>query len=76
MASRYGEKIMVSVAEGQCGLCAHYGEEKQVKDELLQIRQTRQAPEQMVEECDHPKHADLNLMVTPISKCDGFTPAN
>jgi len=64
---------MVTVADGQCGLCAHFGEEQ--KDQIVQIRQTRQAPEVLVEDCEHPKLADLHLKVTPISKCDGFTPA-
>ena len=41
----------------------------------MQIRTTKSAPEKLVEECGHPKHADLNLMVTPISGCDGFEPA-
>src|SRR5687768_4804784 len=32
-------------------------------------------PEDLVEECGHPRHASLHLMVTPISGCDGFKPA-
>ena len=29
----------------------------------------------LIEECGHPRHASLNLKVTPISGCDGFEPA-
>jgi hypothetical protein len=28
-----------------------------------------------VDECGHPKHAQLHLVVTPISGCQGFEPA-
>jgi hypothetical protein len=66
---------MVSVHEGQCGLCAHFGEEHHNAQALIQIRTSRSAPQDMIDECDHPKHASLHLKVTPISGCDGFTPA-
>jgi hypothetical protein len=33
------------------------------------------APEAMVDECAHPKHASLHLKVTAISGCDGFKAA-
>lgn len=66
---------MQSLHEGQCGLCAHYGESHPDKPQLVQLRLEGQAPEDLVEECGHPKHADLHLKVTPISGCDGFTPA-
>jgi hypothetical protein len=66
---------MVSVHEGQCGLCAHFGEEHQNAQVLFQIRTSRRAPQDMIDECDHPRHASLNLKVTPLSGCDGFTPA-
>jgi hypothetical protein len=66
---------MVSVHDGQCGLCAHFGETHSQMPKLVQIRTSQQAPEDMVDECDHPRHAALHLMVTPISGCDGFTPA-
>lgn len=66
---------MVSVHEGQCGLCTHFGETHQGEQELMQIRQSHNAPENLVDECDHPKHAALHLKVTPISGCDGFEPA-
>ncbi len=66
---------MQQVQPGQCGLCAHFGEHHANDGALTQIRSQRTAPEAMVDECGHPRHASLNLRVTPISGCDGFTPA-
>jgi hypothetical protein len=66
---------MHAIHEGQCGLCAHFGENHSDEPKLVQIRLKGEAPEDLVEECGHPKHADLHLKVTPISGCDGFTPA-
>jgi len=42
---------------------------------LIQIRTSHKAPDDLVEECGHPQHASLHLMVTPISGCQGFEPA-
>jgi len=67
---------MTALHEGQCGLCAHFGETHPKEQKLQQIRLSHNAPENMVDECDHPKHAALHLMVTPISGCDGFEPAS
>lgn len=67
---------MLQVHEGQCGLCTHFGEiEHRDEPKLVQIRTSKMAPETLIEECGHPKHADLNLLVTPISGCAGFAPA-
>jgi hypothetical protein len=66
---------MQHVHDGQCGLCAHFGEEHDSDTKLVQIRSSKEAPETLVEECGHPRHATLHLMVTPISGCDGFVPA-
>ena len=66
---------MLHVHDGQCGLCAHFGEHHQQSEKLVQIRVQHNAPEDFVDECGHPKHAQLHLMVTPISGCDGFEPA-
>jgi hypothetical protein len=66
---------MLQVQEGQCGLCAHFGETHADDRRLIQIRSSRQAPESLVDDCGHPRHASLHLKVTPISGCDGFTPA-
>ena len=62
---------MIRVEEGQCGLCAHFGEHHQ-NSTLIQIRRTREAPETFVDDCGHPRHATLHLHVTPTAGCDGF----
>jgi hypothetical protein len=67
---------MFSIHDGQCGLCAHFGEHQtEHQQQLIQIRVSHQAPEALTEECGHPRHSPLHLMVTPISGCDGFKPA-
>jgi hypothetical protein len=67
---------MTQVHDGQCGLCLHFGEHQpQEQPKLFQIRTSKSAPEDVVEECGHPMHAPLHLMVTPISGCEGFEPA-
>jgi len=66
---------MKLVNEGQCGLCVHFGEHQGYRPELVQIRRTHRAPEDLTEECGHPQHAALHLVVTPISGCAGFEPA-
>ena len=67
---------MQHVQEGQCGLCAHFGESHMDDQKLVQIRASKEAPETLVDECGHPRHASLHLKVTPISGCDGFEPAH
>lgn len=67
---------MTDVKAGQCGLCAHFGENKTDEPQLIQIRTKHEAPEDYVLECGHPRHAPLHLQVTAISGCDGFTPAD
>lgn len=66
---------MVKIQDGQCGLCAHFGEQKPNDQQLIQIRLKHEAPEKLVAECGHPRHAPLHLMVTPLSGCTGFQPA-
>jgi hypothetical protein len=66
---------MQQVQDGQCGLCTHFGEHHIRDQNLIQIRKSHSAPETMVDECGHPRHASLHLRVTPISGCDGFEPA-
>jgi hypothetical protein len=66
---------MHEVHDGQCGMCAHFGETHPVNQQLSQIRQLHEAPETLVDDCGHPRHAPLHLKVTPISGCDGFEPA-
>ena len=70
---------MFQVHDGQCGLCKHFGEHSAASPKeaaMIQIRRTKQAPEDLIEECGHPKHATLHLVVTPASGCDGFERAN
>lgn len=66
---------MLQVHDGQCGLCTHFGEEHPDEKKLTQIRNSHEAPEELVDDCGHPRHASLHLRVTPISGCDGFEPA-
>lgn len=66
---------MLQINNGQCGLCAHFGESHAKDDKLVQIRTKKSAPEGYVDECGHPKHAALNLRVTANSGCTGFEPA-
>jgi hypothetical protein len=65
---------MLNVHEGQCGLCAHFGEAhpEGQNGKLAQIRKTKEAPEALLDDCGHPRNALLHLKVTPISGCDGF----
>ena len=67
---------MIPIHTGQCGLCAHFGEHHAKTRELIQIRQTRSAPEAFIDECGHPSHAPLHLRVTAFSGCEGFEPAS
>ena len=66
---------MQLVHDGQCGLCQHFGETHVQDAKLINIRRQGEAPEDLVDDCGHPRHATLNLKVTPISGCDGFIPA-
>ena len=66
---------MQHVHEGQCGLCTHFGETHARDERLVRIRRQHEAPEDLLDECGHPRHATLHLRVTPISGCDGFEPA-
>ena len=66
---------MMHVDNGQCGLCAHFGEHHPQQQQLVQIRIQHEAPEDLREECGHPRHASLHLMVTANIGCDGFEPA-
>lgn len=65
---------MVAIKDGQCGMCAHYGENNPGEVKLIQIRLKHEAPETLIEECGHPQLAPLHLVVTPISGCAGFEP--
>ena len=67
---------MLKLSDGQCGMCAHYGEHGAAHaQQLVQIRIRGEAPADMVEACGHPQHEGLHLRTSPIASCDGFTPA-
>jgi hypothetical protein len=67
---------MIRVHQGQCGLCVHFAEHQpQEQQKVMPIRKTQEAPEDLVEECGHPEHRTLHLMVTPMSGCAGFEQA-
>ena len=66
---------MEQVQDGQCGLCTHFGETHAKSAVLVTILSSHQADLKVLDDCGHPKNAALHLKVTPISGCDGFTPA-
>ena len=66
---------MLAVHDGQCGVCRHFGEHHASDPQVVQIRRQGLAPEDLTEECGHPQHADLHLVVTAVSGCDGFESA-
>lgn len=59
--------------EGHCGSCTHFGDGIP-SDQLVQIRINSQ-DDGIVGGCDHPANSNLHLMVSPISSCDGYQPA-
>jgi hypothetical protein len=65
---------MVQIKDGQCGMCAHYGDNNPAEAKLIQIRVKHEAPETLIEECGHPQLAPLHLVVTANSGCAGFQP--
>lgn len=65
---------MQLVHSGQCGVCTHFGEHHPANEQLIQIRTTKQAPEDYVDTCG--KNEDIHLKVTALSGCDGFEPAD
>jgi hypothetical protein len=73
---REKESIMIQVTDGHCGMCVHFGEhDTQHQEQLVEIRDTKVAPEDLVEECGHPKLESLHLEVTAAASCDGYEPA-
>ncbi len=67
---------MLSVHDGQCGVCSHFGEgNKADKQVLTQILSSKQAPESLIEGCGHPKNVSVHLKVSAVSGCDGFQAA-
>ena len=66
---------MQTVHDGQCGLCNHFGENHAKSQVLVSILSSKSADAAVLDECGHPKLVSLHLKVTPISGCDGFSPA-
>ena len=68
---------MTHVNDGQCGLCAHFGEHSKLIDmeTLVKIRSSHEADDEILAECGHPNNEKLNLKVTPTSGCNGFEAA-
>ncbi len=65
---------MISIQDGQCGTCDHFGAEHSDAPQLVQIRISGQAEPDHVEPCGHPENAPLGLKVSPVSTCSGYTP--
>jgi hypothetical protein len=65
---------MLKLSDGQCGLCAHFGEGSG-DQQLVQIRVRGEAPAELVEPCGLPANASRGLKVTAIGSCAGYTPA-
>lgn len=63
---------MLHIQTGQCGLCSHFGEGHVANAILTQIRTSKEAKEDFVDGCGHPKLAALHLKVTAVSGCDAF----
>ena len=66
---------MLQVHEGQCGLCVHFGENTSDEPQLIQIRLRGEAPENLVEPCGLPENEAVGLIVSAVSGCQGFEPA-
>lgn len=66
---------MIQIQDGQCGLCAHFGEHVPDQPQLIQIRLKGEAPESLVEPCGLPENEAIGLKVSVVSGCQGFTPA-
>ena len=47
--------MMMQIHEGQCGLCSHFGEHHGDDQQLVQIRMKQQAPDDLIDECGHPR---------------------
>lgn len=65
---------MLSIQDGQCGMCAHFGND-QNNQTLVQIRVRGEAPEGYVDQCGLPENASRGLKVAPIGSCAGFQSA-
>ncbi|MEM8756938.1 MAG: hypothetical protein AAGF47_04055 [Planctomycetota bacterium] len=64
---------MISIHDGQCGKCAHFGDDSG-DERLVQVRVRGQAPEDLVESCGHPTLSAAELRVAANSTCSNYTP--
>lgn len=64
---------MLSINDGQCGTCSHFGGGID-QQQLVQIRINHEADESVTGGCDLPSNASLHLRVSPIGTCDGYAP--
>src|SRR4051812_6043635 len=55
-SSKRGRNVQ-QLHDGQCGLCAHFGETHPQTDQITAIRTRHQAPEELLDDCGHPRHA-------------------
>ena len=63
---------MVTLHDGQCGLCSHFAEDHPKEEKLVQMRASHQALEGMVDDCGLSHNAEIHLHVAAISGCDKF----
>ena len=62
---------MISIHDGQCGTCSHFGAGVP-KQKLVQIRLNRQAEPETVGGCGLPVNLRVHLKVSPASSCDQY----
>ncbi len=66
---------MIKLHDGQCGLCAYFGEHDARNVQIIQIQKSKEAPESLTEACEYPQFVPLQLVVTAASGCSAFKPA-
>lgn len=66
---------MISITDGQCGTCAHFGADHSDEPALVQIRVSREAAPDVIEPCGLPENASRDLKVSPVGTCAGYTSA-
>lgn len=66
---------MIKLHDGQCGLCAYFGEHDGKNVQIIQIQKSKEAPENVTEACEYPQFVPLHLVVTPSSGCSAFKQA-
>ncbi|MGF1508904.1 MAG: hypothetical protein ACFB9M_05295 [Myxococcota bacterium] len=59
---------MLSIQQGQCGTCVHFGVGEQRPD----LPREEDRVLQVIQPCVHPSHVPMSLKVTPISGCADY----